>query len=261
PDRIREILGETVPGITVVSLLLIPSVTVSVSLVCHPWVEEESRSRKEGLFQEDECIGQDQQHQPHGQERLARVPGSLRQQCSSQVVRLKYVPPPTGNTPKGRSESPLLKKSPALSSLVANKRGGRRLRIDLKKGSEGLGFTVVTRDSSVHGPGPILVKNILTRGAAVKDGRLQSGDRILEVNGVDITGVGQEELVCMLRGTRQGESVGLVVLRPEEMFLPREMSFSTHAWLNSTAPGPALMTEDVTCGPSKPLQQYFYFVV
>lgn len=48
-------------------------------------------------------------------------------------------------------------------------------------GSEGLGFTVVTRDPSVHGPGPILVKNILPRGAAVKDGRLQSGDRILEV--------------------------------------------------------------------------------
>lgn len=48
-------------------------------------------------------------------------------------------------------------------------------------GPEGLGFTVVTRDSSIHGPGPILVKNILSRGAAVKDGRLQSGDRILEV--------------------------------------------------------------------------------
>lgn len=48
-------------------------------------------------------------------------------------------------------------------------------------GAEGLGFTVVTRESSVHGPGPILVKNILPRGAAVRDGRLQSGDRILEV--------------------------------------------------------------------------------
>lgn len=48
-------------------------------------------------------------------------------------------------------------------------------------GTEGLGFTVVTRDSSVHGPGPILVKNILLRGAAVRDGRLQPGDRILEV--------------------------------------------------------------------------------
>lgn len=42
---------------------------------------------------------------------------------------------------------------------------------------------MVTRDSSVHGPGPILVKNILQRGAAVKDGRLQPGDRILEVKG------------------------------------------------------------------------------
>uniref|UniRef100_A0A3P9IW86 PDZ domain-containing protein n=1 Tax=Oryzias latipes TaxID=8090 RepID=A0A3P9IW86_ORYLA len=82
--------------------------------------------------------------------------------------------------------------------------------------SEGLGFTVVTRDSSVHGPGPILVKNILPRGAAVKDGRLQSGDRILEVNGVDITGVGQEELVCLLRSTRQGETVSLGVLRQED---------------------------------------------
>lgn len=48
-------------------------------------------------------------------------------------------------------------------------------------GTEGLGFTVVTRDSSIHGPGPILVKNILPRGAAVRDGRLQPGDRILEV--------------------------------------------------------------------------------
>lgn len=40
---------------------------------------------------------------------------------------------------------------------------------------------------------------------------------------MDITGVGQEELVCMLRSTRQGETVSLVVLRQEDMFLPREM--------------------------------------
>lgn len=40
----------------------------------------------------------------------------------------------SAQSPKVMSESPLLRKSPALSSLVANKRGGRRLRIDLKKG-------------------------------------------------------------------------------------------------------------------------------
>ncbi|XP_072541759.1 partitioning defective 3 homolog B isoform X3 [Salminus brasiliensis] len=129
-------------------------------------------------------------------------------------------------TPRGKSsDSPLLKKGHTLSPLAGftNKKGGKRLKIDLKKGPEGLGFTVVTRDSSVHGPGPILVKNILPRGAAVKDGRLQSGDRILEVNGVDITGRTQEELVAMLRSTKQGDSVCLVVARQEEVFLPREL--------------------------------------
>ncbi|XP_051762885.1 partitioning defective 3 homolog B isoform X3 [Ctenopharyngodon idella] len=137
---------------------------------------------------------------------------------------LSLSPTPTP-TPRGKSvESPLLKNSLGPSPLqIHNKKGGKRLRIDLKKGPEGLGFTVVTRDSSVHGPGPILVKNILPRGAAVKDGRLQSGDRILEVNGVDITGRSQEELVAMLRSTKQGDSVCLVVARQEDMFLPREL--------------------------------------
>ncbi|XP_032385446.1 partitioning defective 3 homolog B isoform X2 [Etheostoma spectabile] len=246
-------------------------------------VEEESRSRKEGLFQEDECIvminNTDLLDKTFSQAqevfrqamrspvvRLDVVPSANRERyeksligqlfgnnagpnSSPRIAKRKEPPPPVKakpvfkpsenptvrlaeeaatleaavSTPKGRSESPLHKKSPALSSLVTSKSVGRRLRIDLKKGTEGLGFTVVTRDASVHGPGPILVKNILARGAAVKDGRLQSGDRILEVNGVDITGVGQEELVCMLRSTRQGESVCLVVLRQEDICLPREM--------------------------------------
>lgn len=45
---------------------------------------------------------------------------------------------------------------------------------------------------------------------------------------MDITGVGQEELVCMLRSTRQGENVCLMVLRQEDMFLPREMVRTNH---------------------------------
>ncbi|XP_052348677.1 partitioning defective 3 homolog B-like isoform X5 [Oncorhynchus keta] len=135
------------------------------------------------------------------------------------------VPVSVSPVPKEKSDSPLLKRSPTFSTLVGftSKKGGKRLKIDLKKGPEGLGFTVVTRDSSVHGPGPILVKNILPRGAAVKDGRLQSGDRILEVNGVDISRRSQEELVSMLRSTRQGDCVALLVARQEDVFLPREL--------------------------------------
>ncbi|XP_054642837.1 partitioning defective 3 homolog B isoform X2 [Dunckerocampus dactyliophorus] len=244
-------------------------------------VEAESRSSKEGLFREDECIvkinSTDLMDKTFSQAQeifrqamhspvvfVEVLPSSNRENFEKSVIgqllsnsadpddspRIPQTkePPPLvkskpvfkhpespavrvaedaaaleAASPQGRDETSLSEKSPTLSSLTASKTGGRRLRIDLKKGSEGLGFTVVTRDSSVHGPGPILVKNILPRGAAVKDGRLQSGDRILEVNGVDITGVGQEELVCMLRSTRHGESVCLVVLRQEDMFLPREM--------------------------------------
>ncbi|XP_059409528.1 par-3 family cell polarity regulator beta a isoform X2 [Carassius carassius] len=134
--------------------------------------------------------------------------------------------PPVSASPtlKDGSESPAPKKIPALAPLVdmISKKPGKKMKIDLKKGTEGLGFTVVTRDSSLHGPGPIMVKSILPRGAAVKDGRLKSGDRILEVNGVDITGRTQEELVAMLRSTKLGEIVSLVVGRQEEL-LPREL--------------------------------------
>lgn len=147
----------------------------------------------------------------------------------SSLERVSPTPPSTAASsspiPRTDNQSPLPTKSPVLPSLanLTNKKGGKRMKIDLKKGAEGLGFTVVTRDSTVHGPGPILVKNILPRGAAIKDGRLQPGDRILEVNGVDMTGRSQEELVAMLRSTKQGENVCVVVARQEDIFLPREL--------------------------------------
>ncbi|KAM9455051.1 par-3 family cell polarity regulator beta a isoform 2-T3 [Clarias gariepinus] len=126
-------------------------------------------------------------------------------------------------TPRSRSDSPASTGNPSLIALPnANKKIAKKM-INLTKGPDGLGFTVVTRDMTVHGPGPILVKSILPRGAAVRDGRLQSGDRILEVNGVDISGYRQEELVAMLRSTKQGETVSLLVTRQEEPFLPREL--------------------------------------
>uniref|UniRef100_I3N0Z8 Partitioning defective 3 homolog B n=1 Tax=Ictidomys tridecemlineatus TaxID=43179 RepID=I3N0Z8_ICTTR len=133
---------------------------------------------------------------------------SLQQNKSPRVPRL------------GRKPS-----SPSLSPLMGfgSKKNAKKIKIDLKKGPEGLGFTVVTRDSSIHGPGPIFVKNILPKGAAIKDGRLQSGDRILEVNGRDVTGRTQEELVAMLRSTKQGETASLVIARQEGNFLPREL--------------------------------------
>uniref|UniRef100_A0A3Q3Q7N7 PDZ domain-containing protein n=1 Tax=Monopterus albus TaxID=43700 RepID=A0A3Q3Q7N7_MONAL len=126
--------------------------------------------------------------------------------------------PPTGHT-----QSP----QKGLNSTSAGgytKKVGRRLSIRLKKGPEGLGFSITSRDVPIGGSAPIYVKNILPRGAAIQDGRLKAGDRLLEVNGVDLNGRTQEEVVSMLRATPMGGAVGLLVLRQEDTFLPREVN-------------------------------------
>uniref|UniRef100_A0A2I3S6F5 Partitioning defective 3 homolog B n=1 Tax=Pan troglodytes TaxID=9598 RepID=A0A2I3S6F5_PANTR len=243
-------------------------------------IEENSRSKREGLFHENECIvkinnvdlvdktfaqAQDVFRQamkspsvllhvlpPQNREQYEKsVIGSLNIFGNNDgVLKTKVLPPVHGksglktanltgtDSPETdasaslqQNKSPRVPRlggkpsSPSLSPLMGfgSKKNAKKIKIDLKKGPEGLGFTVVTRDSSIHGPGPIFVKNILSKGAAIKDGRLQSGDRILEVNGRDVTGRTQEELVAMLRSTKQGETASLVIARQEGHFLPREL--------------------------------------
>uniref|UniRef100_A0A4W6CHV6 Par-3 family cell polarity regulator alpha, b n=1 Tax=Lates calcarifer TaxID=8187 RepID=A0A4W6CHV6_LATCA len=126
--------------------------------------------------------------------------------------------PPTGHThspQRGMNSTP---------TGGYTKKVGRRLNIQLKKGPEGLGFSITSRDVPIGGSAPIYVKNILPRGAAIQDGRLKAGDRLLEVNGVDLNGRTQEEVVSLLRATPMGGAVGLLVLRQEEAFLPREVN-------------------------------------
>uniref|UniRef100_A0A8C2PUV8 Par-3 family cell polarity regulator alpha, b n=1 Tax=Cyprinus carpio TaxID=7962 RepID=A0A8C2PUV8_CYPCA len=128
----------------------------------------------------------------------------------------------SGKPPSGHTSSPQRGLSPAPISGFT-KKVGRRLGIQLRKGPEGLGFSITSRDVPLGGSAPIYVKNILPRGAAIQDGRLKAGDRLLEVNGVDLNGRGQEEVVSLLRATPMGGTVTLLVLRQEEAFLPREM--------------------------------------
>ncbi|XP_055003094.1 partitioning defective 3 homolog isoform X3 [Sorex araneus] len=104
------------------------------------------------------------------------------------------------------------------------KRIGKKLHIQLKKGTEGLGFSITSRDVTIGGSAPIYVKNILPRGAAIQDGRLKAGDRLIEVNGVDLAGKSQEEAVSLLRSTKMEGTVSLLVFRQEDAFHPRELS-------------------------------------
>ncbi|XP_073502501.1 partitioning defective 3 homolog B isoform X2 [Phyllobates terribilis] len=242
-------------------------------------IEENSRTKRDGLFQENECIvkinavelmdksftqAQDifRKAMKHPSVLVEVVPSPNRELYEKatisslpelenhddeddEIPNIKPPPPPIHgklNTKMIERSNGLESAQPLHPSLVSDltshgaysppslsplgfgsKRYNKRIRIDLKKGPDGLGFTVVTRDSTVHLPGPIFVKNILPKGAAIKDGRLQSGDQIIEVKGQAIAGKTQEELVAILRSTKLGETVSLVVARQEDAFLPREL--------------------------------------
>ncbi|XP_037789016.1 partitioning defective 3 homolog isoform X17 [Penaeus monodon] len=93
---------------------------------------------------------------------------------------------------------------------------GRRLNVHLTKGQHGLGFSITTRDNPAGGEAPIYIKNILPKGAAIEDGNLRIGDRLLEVNGVEVTGRSQSEVAALLREIPIGGAATLAVSRQDQ---------------------------------------------
>lgn len=114
-----------------------------------------------------------------------------------------------------------------INAIFNTRRIGKKIIIKLTKGPLGLGFSVTSRDNQTGGDCPIYIRNILPKGAAVQDGQLRSGDRLLEVNGVEMTGKTQPEAVAFLRTLPEGSTVELVVSRQEEVDekfkIPRKM--------------------------------------
>ncbi|XP_033762105.1 partitioning defective 3 homolog isoform X7 [Pecten maximus] len=129
---------------------------------------------------------------------------------------IRKVPPapPARNPKTSLSANP----EPSVSTIKAptnTKRIGKKIAIELTKGPQGLGFSVTTRDNPAGGDSPIYIKNILSNGAAISDGRLKAGDRLLEVNGVDMTGKTQSEAVARLKSCDMGSLVKIIVSRQE----------------------------------------------
>lgn len=138
------------------------------------------------------------------------------------------------------------------SSLQASntRKLGRRIELALKKGSHGLGFSVTTRDNPAGGHCPIYIKNILPKGAAVEDGRLKPGDRLLEVDAITMTGKSQSEVVNILRATQPGATVKIVVSRQEIAEVDeREIGCTLD---NPPKPPPPVLPKSVLKSPSAP---------
>ncbi|XP_075778800.1 partitioning defective 3 homolog isoform X9 [Pelodiscus sinensis] len=158
----------------------------------------------------------------HTLQRISRMSNQTDQTDS--YSQLPHTVNSSGKPPSGLAPSPQKVLTSNANSGYNTKKIGKRLNIQLRKGTEGLGFSITSRDVPIGGSAPIYVKNILPRGAAIQDGRLKAGDRLIEVNGVDLTGKTQEEAVSLLRSTKMGGTVSLLIFRQEETFHPRELN-------------------------------------
>ncbi|CAK1545301.1 unnamed protein product [Leptosia nina] len=102
---------------------------------------------------------------------------------------------------------------PVSPSTKATNGATQSVSVSLVKGEKGLGFTITTRDNPTGGHCPIYIKNILPKGAAVTDGRLRAGDKLLSVNSVSVSGLTQQQVVALLRNTPTDSTVNILVER------------------------------------------------
>uniref|UniRef100_A0A6Q2Z4Z9 Discs, large homolog 3 (Drosophila) n=1 Tax=Esox lucius TaxID=8010 RepID=A0A6Q2Z4Z9_ESOLU len=110
------------------------------------------------------------------------------------------------------------------------------LEVNLLKGPKGLGFSIAGGIGNQHIPGDnsIYITKIIESGAAQKDGRLQTGDRLLAVNNIILQDVRHEEAVAALKNT--SDMVYLKVAKPgpvqlNDMYAPPDYSSSTYRFV------------------------------
>ncbi|XP_060536240.1 uncharacterized protein LOC132708127 isoform X2 [Cylas formicarius] len=99
--------------------------------------------------------------------------------------------------------------------------------IDLINDGSGLAFGIIGGRST-----GVVVKTILPGGVADRDGRLQSGDHILQIGDVNLRGLGSEQVASVLR--QCGVHVRMVVARPVESTSPDFQALGSHAPVVST---------------------------
>lgn len=146
-----------------------------------------------------------------------RPVGSIVVPKQASITSIKNNKPTTEQNVNGTPPKPAPGSFQGLVSMSNTRKIGKRHVIDLVKDSQGLGFTVTTRDNPAGSQiaTPIFIKTILAYGSAVQDGRLRPGDRLLEVNGIEMTGKSQDEAVQILRNIPPGGIAKLIVSRQD----------------------------------------------
>ncbi|XP_036424955.1 disks large homolog 3 isoform X3 [Colossoma macropomum] len=148
------------------------------------------------------------------------------------------------------------------------------LEVNLLKGPKGLGFSIAGGIGNQHIPGDnsIYITKIIEGGAAQKDGRLQTGDRLLAVNNIVLQDVRHEEAVAALKNT--SDMVYLKVAKPgpvhlNDMYAPPDYSStfptmvdnhvshnSSMAYMGAMEPKPVYQPPQVTPSRYSPVPRH-----
>ncbi|XP_071395563.1 disks large homolog 3 isoform X2 [Centroberyx affinis] len=142
------------------------------------------------------------------------------------------------------------------------------LEVNLLKGPKGLGFSIAGGIGNQHIPGDnsIYITKIIEGGAAQKDGRLQTGDRLLAVNNIILQDVRHEEAVAALKNT--SDMVYLKVAKPgpvhlNDMYAPPDYSSTfptmvdnhvSHNYMGAMEPKPVYQPPQVTPSRYSPVR-------
>ncbi|KAL5965823.1 hypothetical protein TSMEX_006414 [Taenia solium] len=132
------------------------------------------------------------------------------------------LPPSNGESSPSHGHSDRLTMSPVsyIKNLNAfNTRSiGQKITVDLHKLAEGgFGISFATRDTLINTEElqPVFVERIMPMGAAIHDGRLQFGDRLLSINGVQVTNF--KDAMVTLKSVPIGEKATLVFSRQDSV--------------------------------------------
>ncbi|XP_029917573.1 disks large homolog 3 isoform X2 [Myripristis murdjan] len=144
------------------------------------------------------------------------------------------------------------------------------LEVNLLKGPKGLGFSIAGGIGNQHIPGDnsIYITKIIEGGAAQKDGRLQTGDRLLAVNNIILQDVRHEEAVAALKNT--SDMVYLKVAKPgpvhlNDMYAPPDYSSTfptmvdnhvSHNYMGGMEPKPVYQPPQVTPSRYSPVPRH-----
>ncbi|XP_029369203.1 disks large homolog 3 isoform X7 [Echeneis naucrates] len=144
------------------------------------------------------------------------------------------------------------------------------LEVNLVKGPKGLGFSIAGGIGNQHIPGDnsIYITKIIEGGAAQKDGRLQTGDRLLAVNSTVLQDVRHEEAVAALKNTV--DMVYLKVAKPgpvhlNDMYAPPDYSSTfptmvdnhvSHNYIGAMEPKPVYPPPQVTPSRYSPVPRH-----